>query len=209
MRVSGEVLVKIEIPEGEHEYHLLVSGPREGILVQPFLGLKAEERVIVATPGAAPGEQKTTVGEPPPKEAVRPEKRPAILTPPPMDILDPVGLHLKAEKRGVIHQTVIHHRPQRIGPGTRTAGTVAAMFLLGTASLLISGAAQEQRAEDEPVQIPAGELFDRAENTYRASYVMGGLTVAALLATLVLYLVEEPDPGAEELTVPGGVEVRF
>jgi hypothetical protein len=79
------------------------------------------------------------------------------------------------------------------------------MFLLGGASLFISAAAQEQRAADEPVQITAGELLDRADKTYQAAYVLTGLGAAALLTTLVVYLVEEPDIGA----VPGGVEVRF
>jgi hypothetical protein len=209
IQVSGEVLVKIEIPEGAHEYHLLVSGPQEGILLQPFLGIKAKEKVIVATPGAVSGREQAEETRVPPKETVQAEKRPAVLAPPSMDILAPVELSPGGEERGVIHQTIIRHRPGRIGPGTRTAGTVAAMFLLGSASLLVSGAVQEQRAENEPVQIPAGELFDRAEKTYQASYVLGGLTAAAVLATLVFYLVEEPDADEHGVVVPGGVEVRF
>lgn len=200
LQVSGEVLVKIEIPEGLHEYHLLVSGPREGILVKPFLGIRAQEKAIVATPGAGPVARKKPLLK---KNPTAMAKRPAVLSPPPMDFLEPVEVYRGGEEPGVIRRSVIHHQPHEIGPGTRTAGTVAAMFLLGSASLLISGAVQEQRAEDEPVQIPAGELFDRAEKTYQASCVMGGLTVAALLATLVFYLVEEPDPGM------GGVQVRF
>ena len=200
MEVSGEVLVKIEIPPGSHEYHLLVSGPQEGILIQPFLGLRAREKVIVATPG--------TVDKPPMESKPPPvEKRPAVLAPPPMDILEPVELFQKKGVSGVVHRTVIHHRPDGIGPGTRTSGSLAAMFLLGGASLFISAAAQEQRAGDEPVQIPAGELLDRADKTYQAAYVLTGLGAAALLATLVVYLVEEPDIGF--CAAPGGVEVKF
>lgn len=209
MQVSGEVLVKIEIPEGAHEYHLLASGPREGILLRPFLGLRAKEKAIVATPGAVPGGEQARAGNPPLKKPVQAERQPAVLSPPPMDILDPVVWYREGEERSVIQQTVIQHEPCGIGPGMRTAGTVAAMFLLGSSSLLVSAAVQEQRAEDQPVQIPAGELFDRAENTYRASYVLGGLTVAALLATLVFYLVEDPDPGVNTAAVPGGLAVRF
>jgi hypothetical protein len=198
MQVSGEVLVKIEIPKGRHEYHLLVSGPQEGILIQPFLGLRARDKVIVATPGA--------VNPPPAVEKPAPiKKQPPILSAPPVDILEPVALVPKEEVAGVVHQTIIHHRPGRIGPGTRTSGTVAGMFLLGGASLFISAASLEQRAADEPVQIPAGGLLDRADKTYQAAYVLTGLGAAALLTTLVIYLVEEPDIGA----VPGGVEVRF
>jgi hypothetical protein len=122
-----------------------------------------------------------------------------------MDILEPVLAVPGAGPETVISRTVIRHRPGGIGPGTRASGTVAAMFLLGGASLFISAAAQEQRAGDEPVQIPAGELLDRADKTYQAAYVLTGLGAAALLTTLVVYLVEEPDIGA----VPGGVEVRF
>lgn len=204
MQVSGEVLVKIEIPDGPHEYHLLVSGPQEGILVQPFLGLRAREKVIVATPGASPVAEQ----EPPLKSNPSIEKkRPEVLLPPPIDILEPVALASEEKVPEVIHQTVIRHRPSSIGPGTRTSGTAAAIFLLGSASLFISAAAQEQRAGDEPVQIPAGELVDRADRTYQAAYVLGGLGAVALLATLVFYLVEEPDPGIG--VIPGGVEVRF
>jgi hypothetical protein len=198
MQVSGEVLVKIEIPKGRHEYHLLVSGPQEGILIQPFLGLRARDKVIVATPGA--------VDQPPPAKTPGPtKKQPPVLSPPPMDILEPVLAVPGTGPETVISRTVIRHRPGGIGPGTRTSGTVAAMFLLGGASLFISAAAQEQRAADEPVQITAGELLDRADKTYQAAYVLTGLGAAALLTTLVVYLVEEPDIGA----VPGGVEVRF
>ena len=198
MQVSGEVLVKIEIPRGVHEYHLLVSGPQEGILVLPFLGLRAREKVIVATPGAV---------DPPPEEKKPPPKKkpPPVLSAPPADILEPVALAPRDEVAEVVRQTVIRHRPGGIGPGTRTSGTLAAMFLVGGASLFISAAAQEQRAADEPVQIPAGELLDRADKTYQAAYVLTGLGAAALLTTLVVYLVEEPGIGA----VPGGMEVRF
>jgi hypothetical protein len=198
MQVSGEVLVKIEVPRGAHEYHLLVSGPREGILVLPFLGLRAREKVIVATPGAV---------DPPPEEKkpAPTKKPPPVLSAPPVDILEPVALAPREEVAEVVHQTIIRHRPGGIGPGTRTSGTLAAMFLLGGASLFVSAAAQEQRAADEPVQIPAGELLDRADKTYQAAYVLTGLGAAALLTTLVVYLVEEPGIGA----APGGVEVRF
>jgi hypothetical protein len=200
MEVSGEVLVKIEIPAGEHVYHLLVSGPQEGIVILPFMGLRARDKVIVATPGA--------VDEPPVESKPPPvKKRPEVLTPPPMDILEPVALSSGERVSEVIYQTVIRHRPEGIGPGTRTSGTLAAMFLAGGASLFISAAAQEQRAADEPVQIPAGEFLDRADKTYQAAYVLTGLGAAALLATLVVYLVEEPMPGFS--AAPGGVEVRF
>jgi len=204
MQVSGEVLVKIEIPPGAHEYHLLVSGPQEGILVQPFLGLRAREKAIVATPGAdaAAGKEPPVEKKPPPAK-----KRPEIPLSPPLDILEPVAVASAARPEAVITRTVIRHRPDGIGPGTRTSGTLAAMFLLGGASLFISAAAQERRAGDEPVQIPAGELLDRADKTYQAAYVLTGLGAAALLATLVVYLVEEPDPGFG--AVPGGVQVRF
>jgi hypothetical protein len=200
MEVSGEVLVKIEIPPGEHVYHLLVSGPQEGIVIQPFLGLRAREKVIVATPGVV--DNPPVESKPPPVK-----KRPEVLTPPPVDILEPVALYSEEKVSEVIHQTVIHHRPGGIGPGTRTSGTLAAMFLAGGASLFISAAAQEQRAADEPVQIPAGGLLDRADKTYQAAYVLTGLGAAALLATLVVYLVEEPVPGLS--AAPGGVEIRF
>lgn len=200
MEISGEVLVKIEIPPGDHEYHLLVSGPQEGILVQPFLGLRAREKVIVATPGAV--DKPPVEDKPPPAK-----KRQEVLAPPPVDILEPVALLAEEKVSEVVHQTVIHHRPGSIGPGTRTSGSLAAMFLLGGASLFISAAAQEQRAGDEPVQIPAGELLDRADKTYQAAYVLTGLGAAALLATLVCYLVEEPVPGFS--AAPGGVEIRF
>jgi hypothetical protein len=198
MQVSGEVLVKIEIPRGAHEYHLLVSGPREGILIRPFLGVRAREKVIVATPGA--------VNSPPAEKKPAPiNKQPPVLSAPPADILEPVALGPREEVAEVVYQTIIRHRPGGIGPGTRTSGTLAAMFLLGGASLFISAAAQEQRAADEPVQIAAGELLNRADKTYQAAYVLTGLGAAALLTTLVVYLVEEPDIGV----VPGGVEVRF
>jgi hypothetical protein len=81
------------------------------------------------------------------------------------------------------------------------------MFLLGSASLLISGAVLENRAMDEPIPELAGELHERAEGTYQASYVFCGLTAAALLATLVFYLAEEPDPGVGD--DPAGLEIRF
>jgi hypothetical protein len=201
MQVSGEVLVKIEVPRGTHGYQLLVSGPREGILVQPFLGLRARDKVIVATPGV--------VEEPPPaeKKPAPMKKQPPVLLAPPVDILEPVALAPGEEIAEVVRHTVIRHRPGGIGPGTRTSGTLAAMFLLGGASLFISGAAQEQRAADEPVQIPAGEYLDRSDKTYQAAYVLTGLGAAALMATLVFYLVEEPAPGIS--AAPGGVEVRF
>lgn len=204
MQVSGEVLVKIEIPPGAHEYHLLVSGPQEGILVQPFLGLRAREKVIVATPGADAG----AVKEPPVEKKPPPVvKRPEMPLSPPLDILEPVAVASAGEPEAVITQTIIRHRPDGIGPGTRTSGTLAAMFLLGGASLFISAAAQEHRAGDEPVQIPAGELLDRADKTYQAAYVLTGLGAAALLTTLVVYLVEEPGRGFS--AVPGGMQVRF
>ena len=200
MQVSGEVLVKIEVPRGSHEYQLLVSGPQEGILIQPFLGLRARDKVIVATPGA--------VESPPVDKKPAPmKKQPPVLSAPPVDILEPVALAPGEEAAEVVRRTVIRHRPGRIGPGTRTSGTLAAMFLLGGVSLIVSGAAQEQRAADEPVQIPAGEYLDRADKTYQAAYVLTGLGAAALMATLVFYLVEEPDPGIR--AAPGGVEVRF
>lgn len=200
MQVSGEVLVKIEVPRGSHEYQLLVSGPQEGILIQPFLGLRARDKVIVATPGA--------VESPPVDNKPAPmKKQPPVLSAPPVDILEPVAISSGEEVAEVVRQTVIRHRPSRVGPGTRTSGTLAAMFLLGGVSLFVSGAAQEQRAADEPVQIPAGEHLDRADKTYQAAYVLTGLGAAALMASLVFYLVEEPDPGIR--AVPGGVEVRF
>jgi len=204
MQVSGEVLVKIEIPPGAHEYHLLVSGPQEGVLVQPFLGLRSREKAIVATPGAdAAAVEETQVEKKPPPV----KKRPELPVPPPPDILEPVAMDSADGPEAVITRTVIHHRPGGIGPGTRTSGTLAAMFLLSGVSLFISAAAQEQRAGDEPVQIPAGELLDRADKTYQAAYVLTGLGASALLTTLVVYLVEEPGPGLS--AVPGGVQVRF
>jgi hypothetical protein len=47
IRISGEVLVKIEIPEGVHEYSLLLTGQRNGCLIHPFLGLRKKKGVVV------------------------------------------------------------------------------------------------------------------------------------------------------------------
>ena len=195
-RVSGEVLVKIEIPEGEHEYSLLVTGPRHGCLIHPFLGLRKQKGVVVATPG------KTAEPPSPPP----PRKKPLsasvasglnrraggpLARPEPEVLIDvtpwaSLDLSLKeAEQRRNAGD-----RLRRLGRWTRISGSFAGLCLVGTASLLVSSAWIEHQADLESVQIPAADLFERSRRGYHFAGIMGGLSAVALGTTILLYWLE-------------------
>jgi hypothetical protein len=191
MMCSEYLQIKIDIPEGRHRYMILASGSRKGVLVFPFIGITATEKVIVATPGGSTSTTPTVSKVIEPKKIIKPgPKRQVKLAAPELDVLEPIGFSSRHSQPQLY--SVIRSQPARFGPGTRIAGSIAGMFLLGTTSLVISGSMIHERARDEPFQIAAHELHTRSERTFEASAVMGGLTAAALLATLICYLVEDP-----------------
>lgn len=219
---SGEVLVKIEVPPGRQHYRLIASGPGAGLLLQPFLGLRARKEVVVATPGQVdattiptgpdgqgPGKNAGKSGQVPEAGLVPAERKPRLKAPQ-MDVLPRVVASVPEDKDIIVVPPLVHRASHRFGPGTRVAGTTTAMLAAGALSLLAAGGALEQGARDETVQIPAGELHERAERTFEASAVMGVLAAAAAVTTLVLYLVESPDPLRDTPdAAPGALVVRF
>ena len=147
----------------------------------------------------------------PVKPAPKPEPEPVPVAPkvvrvpvaPPMDVLEPVSPAGPGQAADVYHTTLIQHGPARVGPGTRITASASVLLLLGTSALLASASSINDRSRIEPVQTRAGELFDRSERTYQASYVMGGLAIASAVTALLLSLFEEADPE------PAGLSVRF
>jgi len=196
---TGMLLVKIEIPAGQHRYMVLASGPPVGVLVNVFHGVKDKAQAIVVTPGKV-GEATTSKVKKDKGDGVKKtvEHEPGIE----LVAKEPDILACVPAARGVIQVRregrVIHHHPVTLGPWTRTSSSLSGMFVVGTISLLVSGAVISDRSREEPVQLEAGRLYDQAERTYRASAIMGGLAGVALLVTLVAYLVE--DPGGEGAT---------
>ena len=187
-RVSGEILVKIEIPEGEHEYSVLVTGPRHGCLIHPFLGLRKQKGVVVATPGktAAP------LSPRPPRVASGLNRTPGPLARPEPEVLIDVNpwasLDLSPEEAE--RRWSAGDRLRRLGVWTRISGSFAGLCLVGTVSLLVSSALIEHQADRESVQISASDLFERSQRGYQFAGILGGLSAVALGTTIVLYWLE-------------------
>lgn len=217
LMVSGEVLVKIEVPDGVHRYRVIATGPGVGLMLETFLGLQDRKEVVVATPGQVevpvqPREPTTAErrGSTRGAEKEEPPASPPQLQPQEPEVLPPVAA---ARDRGadvIVQRPIVYRETHRFGPATRVAGTATGMLMAGAMSLLASGGALEQRARDEQVQIPAGVLHDRAQRTFRASAVLGVLAASAAVVTLVCYLVEEPDRRRDEAgAASGAFVVRF
>ena len=119
------------------------------------------------------------------------------LKPPPPDILSPVVSTELSYKNQAIQGKTILHDPGRRGQLTRVTTSLATVLLISTAALVVSGANLDRRARDEPVQIPAGALFDRAERTYQLSWAMGVTTAVFAVAALVCYWSEGPARGSD------------
>jgi len=194
-RVSGEILVKIEIPEGHHEYSMLVTGPRHGCLIHPFLGLRKQKGVVVATPGKTA----ESLSPRPPRRKPRPASVASGLNPsegplarPDPEVLIDVNpwasLDLSPEEAE--RRWSAGDRLRRLGLWTRISGSFAGLCLVGTVSLLVSSALIEQQADQESVQIPAADLFERSRRGYQFAGIMGGLSAVALGATALLYWLE-------------------
>jgi len=98
--------------------------------------------------------------------------------------------------------TLMYNNPDvptsTLGPGAMTAGGMMFVFLLSSASLAASAGLQSKRARQDPSM--ADEYLDRARRTNKAALVMAGAAGAALVAALVLYLVEGDN---EPVSVPG------
>jgi hypothetical protein len=195
--LSDEVLVRIDVPPGPHTYRVLVSGPRRGVLVQPFSGrIHPAREAIVATPGS--DRRRPPEPDRPPPRRRRPEPKP-LQAPEPL-LLDPVPV-TAAPATSPRSERLVHRPPSapRLGPATRGAGALAGMGLLGATALAIASGVHQRRAEDAAVQLAAGAWFDRAERTRRAAAIGYGLAGAAAVAAVVLYFVERP-----EQTQPAG-----
>lgn len=196
---SGQVLVRIDVPSGRHAYRLLISGSSEGVLVLPFTGsLDSDTQAIIATPGG----DREAVSKPKRRPAIvrRSVERPRIPQVVEPDLLEPIASvepdTLDPETYLIVSEPGVTQ--PFIGPGALTSGGLAGALALGAASLAIVGSVQTQRAEDEAVQILAGEHYDRAQRSYQAAAVFGGLAGAAVLTAVVFYLIEE-SPAAASL----------
>ncbi len=188
--ISGEVLVRIDVPAGRHTYRMLVSGPRRGVLVQPFSGrIHPAREAIVATPHSDRRRQPEPARPVPRRRRPEPEPLPALEP----QLLDPVPVTAAPTARPRSER--LRHRPAtapRLGPATRGAGALAGMGVLGATALAIASGIHQQRAEDAAVQRTAGDWFDRAERTRQAAAIGYGLAGAAAMAAVVLYFVERP-----------------
>lgn len=202
--LSGEVLVRIDVPEGTHTYRLLVSGPDRGVVLQPFTGAIRDDRAaIVATPGG------DRVDLPAPGPRRRPRPLPKPLEPPTDDLLGPVSAGERRVLGPTSYRVQVEPEPDGLfaGPRTRTLGSLAGTLLLGATALAISGGVQESRARDEPVQIRAGEIFDRAERTNDAAITLAVLGGVAFVSAVVYYYLEDtPGPAGGPSSV---AVVRF
>jgi hypothetical protein len=201
--LSGEVLIRIDVPEGDHTYRLLVSGSDRGVVLQPFSGAIAEDKgAIVATPGG----DRVVVPKPGPRRQPRPKPEPRPLEAPEEDLLGAVAVGPRRDAGPRTYHEVIEPLadPGTVGPRTLTLGSLAGVLLLSATGLAISGGVQESRAEQEPVQVRAGVYYDRAERTNQAAITVAVLGGAALVTALVYYYLEEPagDPSA-------GAAIRF
>jgi hypothetical protein len=192
LRASDEVFVKIEVPKGRHQYRILATGHRKGVLIHVFLGVRHVKNAIVATPGKIDKKSKVVEAKKvKPKIVKKPSK--VKLEPPSDDVLAVVPSYKRADRLDEVSGYAIHHRPgeERYGPVTKLTGSTALVFFTATLPLVISGVVFDSRSKNEPVQVVAGQLRDRAKSTYQAAAIMGGVTVALIGATIIAYFVEK------------------
>jgi len=187
--LSGEVLIRIDVPEGAHTYRLLVSGPDLGVVLQPFSGaIRDDPAAIVATPGG------DRVRTPKPGPRLEPTQKNKPLAPVEEELLGAVDVEARPDPQPRTYQ--LSHRPTQagptVGPKVRTLASLAGVLLLGATGLAISGGVQESRAEDEPIQVRAGMYFERADRTNQAAITVTVLGGAALVSALVYYYLEAP-----------------
>lgn len=190
--VSGEILVKVEVPAGRHMYRLLASGAVRGFAIQPFAGaIRRKKDTIVATPGGSPS---VSPGNPPPNSPRKaaPRNPPPLVSPVPA-ILESVPLGALAE--GEIQLTAIARADDaafRFGPWSRAGLAATSALLFVSTGILLAARVDYARADAEPVQIQAARYFERAENTQTAGAALFAVTCAVAAASVTALFLENP-----------------
>lgn len=186
-RCSLPVVLTITVPPGRHGYELIVSGSRQGVLLQTARRVQRRERQVVATPVADRVLKIPSLSPPHRQRGALSKPRP--LEVPELEILDTLEV---APARRPPHTYVMKTSYSPFGPATRVAAGLASVLLGSALVMSISGGAAMQQARAEPVQTEAGRLYGRARRALDAAAVLGGLAGAAAVTTVVLALVVEP-----------------